>query len=43
MSSDEDSINNENINNDVTLEDCFVSYFAGYLGYKLMKYFKKQL
>jgi len=39
MSSDEDSINSENINNDVTLEESSVSSFAGYLGYKCMKYF----
>jgi len=39
MSSDEDSINSENINNDVILEDYSVSYFAGYLGYKCMKFF----
>jgi len=37
MSPDEDFINSENINNDVTLEDCTVSYFAGYLDYKNIK------
>jgi len=39
MSSDKDSINCENINNDVTLEDCSVSYIAGYFGYKCMNKF----
>lgn len=39
ISTDEGSINNENIINDVTLEDCSVTYFAGYLGYKCMKKF----
>lgn len=39
MSSDEDSINSTNIKNDVTLEDCSVTYFAGYLGYKCIKKF----
>lgn len=29
--SDEDSVNNENINNYVTSENCSVAYFAGYL------------
>jgi len=37
ISTDEDPINNENINNDVTFEDCSVSYFAGHFGYKCMK------
>ena len=38
LSSDEDSVNTDN-NTDVTLEDCSVTYFAGYLGYKCMKKF----
>ncbi|KAL4149559.1 hypothetical protein QTP88_003486 [Uroleucon formosanum] len=33
LSSDEDSVNIDN-NTDVTLEDCSITYFAGYLGYK---------
>jgi hypothetical protein len=39
ISSDEDSIKNVNIDNDVTLEDCSVAYFARYLGYKCIKKF----
>ena len=39
ISSDEDSVNNETIGNDVTLEDCSVSYFAGYLGFKCLNKF----
>lgn len=39
FSSDEDSVKTDNIDNHVTLEDCSVTYFSGYLGYKCIKKF----
>lgn len=33
-----DSINNENINSDVVLNNSFITYFAGQLGYKRGKH-----
>lgn len=38
-STDEKSNDDDNLRHDVTLEDCSVEYFGGYLGYKCMKQF----
>jgi hypothetical protein len=37
ISLDEDFIDNDNINCNFSLEDCPVTYFAGYLGYKCIE------
>ena len=40
MSTDENNyFNIKNVNNDVNLENCSVTYFVVYLGYKCMKKF----
>lgn len=37
MSTDEDTILNKNLNKDVILEKCSVTYFAEYLSFKCIK------